>query len=146
VHLDKKAMRNLKIVITIFCFCFLVSAYTINGQDMTNDDFIGNWYFLGPNKVNVNDTLELVKELSKPITMDYTQWELTDSNYFFLTYYKISSIKDSKFITVVENKKDRDIWHFDTTKNQLLIKNSIFEQFYSILSFSKKNIKLIKIK
>jgi hypothetical protein len=139
-------MRSLKNLKAIVSLCFLFNTCILYGQNISNSDyFVNKWYFLGSNKMRVNDTLTLVKDLSKPITKDYTQWEFTDSNFFYVTYFKLSSIKENKFITVVENKMNDDVWYYDTKSNRLTIKNDTFQKVYSILSIKNGSIKLIKI-
>ncbi|HLO59271.1 MAG TPA: hypothetical protein VK179_11045 [Bacteroidales bacterium] len=133
-----------KLLSVTFSLCLVFFTYSISGQDLYNSEtIVGKWYLLASKKIQINDTISLVKNLPKSITMDYSQWEFTKSNLFLTTNYK--HLQSSEFVAVMENKKSDDIWSYDKVNGIIIITNNSFKQKYYLLLIKPDFIKLVRI-
>jgi hypothetical protein len=134
---------NAKIKIPTILIVFFLSCHIVNAQEIiSNDTLIGEWTFYGPEKLTINDTITLSKELRNK--NEYTiEWIFNSDNEFSI-YTRYAYDKESDTQKAIGSKGDK--WLYDNKLNILKIQKHNTEQHFMIILYQEQSIKLVMIK
>ena len=119
----------------------------LNGQKpLSKDLFVGSWFYQGPQRPDLNDTIWLMKTLPGEQSPDYIEWEFMESHNIIETMVKSINQDKNRKIEMRVASPEEYTWDFDNTTNHLSIQKYKEEPVYSVIEYKQQIITLIKIK
>ena len=132
-----KAITRLSLTITFF-FCF--SLVQLQAQKSFQQNLlIGEWSMKGPRKPNINDTINLTKNLLNKL--DYPRWIFNEPNKIQIIKYLDQNNSGKPEIGISESGPSE--WSYDKNSNLLRIHCGTMDRYFKVIAKDIKSIKLI---